>query len=141
MNRSALQNDGDGVGTVNELGFLPDEYGTQVGLFDLGNLNARVRHNHDILGTGRATATDCSQQQDNAADFAHESHDFTRRTLEAESNLGHQHVRVILQAIWIRALVVANIDSVQEVTLDFAVEVGVKVVASGDHPVFRIISG
>jgi hypothetical protein len=63
------------VGAVREFGFFSGEYGAEVGLFDLGNLNPLICHHYDILGPGRAKAADYSQQQDEAAGFAHASHD------------------------------------------------------------------
>src|ERR1700689_1731229 len=59
--------------------------------------------------------------------------------LEGETNLGRQHIRVGLETFWVRAFVVPEPSSMQEVPLDLAVKIGIKVIASGQHPVLRII--
>src|ERR1700691_44915 len=59
--------------------------------------------------------------------------------LKGEADLGRQDFRVLSQAIWVSASVVAKGSSVKEVALDLRVKVRVKVITSTHHPVFRVI--
>jgi hypothetical protein len=74
MNRSSLQKYGNGVRAVRESGFLSRENCTKIGIFDFGNLHALIGHYHDILRLELVAASEKSEQQHAAMNFAHGSH-------------------------------------------------------------------
>src|SRR5450755_2956191 len=55
--------------------------------------------------------------------------------LEAEANLRRQHVRLRLQTGWVCIRVIIQRGSIDEMTLQLGVEIGVKVIPAGYHPV------